>query len=117
MAWTTKDSLQPPKAADRLVNTTGIRLRNGVCVVYRVVVRCLVVDSTDKTAIFNLSDSAADAGTNQYTFTFNSVGETIELRWRKGWYCANGLGADIAAGASGDAVCMIDLLIASPKPA
>jgi len=113
MAWTIVDSLQPPKAANRLVNTTGIRLRNGPCVVYRIVVRCLGVD-VGGTAVFNLSDAANDGSVNQYTLTFNKVGEVFELRWRNGWRCETGLGADITTGA---AVCMIDTLIASPKPA
>jgi len=113
MAWTNKDSLQPPKAADRLVNTTGIRLRNGACVVYRIVVRCLDV-GVGGTAVFNLSDAANDGSVNQYTLTFNKKGEVFELRWRNGWKCGTGLGADISTGGG---VCMIDLLIASPKPA
>jgi len=117
MAWTTVDSLQPSKAANRLVNTTGIRLRNGACYVFRIVARCLKVDSTAKTAIFNLSDANADGGTDHYRLTFQRVGDVFELRWRNGWRCANGLGADITAGVGGDAVVMIDTLIASPLPA
>jgi len=113
MPWINKDSLRPPKAADRLVNTTGIRLRNGPCVVYRIVVRCLRVD-VGGTAVFNLSDAINDGSVNQYTLTFNRVGEVFELRWRNGWRCTTGLGADISTGA---AVCMIDLLVASPRPA
>ena len=118
MAWTAKDSLNPPKAADRLVNETGIRLSNGACVLYRVVLRCLVVDSVDGYTLLNIEDHTADAtGVTVVTVPFQAAGDVVELRFRSGLPFATGLGMDITSGTGTDGVVMIDKFYAQKKQA
>ena len=118
MAWTAKNSLNPPKAADRLVNETGILLRTGACVLYRVVLTCVIVDSTDGYSLLNIEDSLTDgAGTIIITVPFQAAGDTVELRFRNGLAFATGLGLDLTAGTAGDGVVMITKFFAQTKQA
>jgi len=118
MAWTSVDSLNPPKAANRVVDETGIRLSDGPCVLYRAVFTCLKVDSTDGYSLLNIEDATSDGGgTILITLPFQAAGETVEVRFRNGLNFTNGLGIDLTAGSAGDGEVMITKFFAQTKQA
>lgn len=118
MAWTAVDSLNPPKATNRLINETGKRFSNGACVVYRAVFTCIAVDGTDGYSLLNMEDHTADgSGTILVTVPFQAAGETVEVRFRSGLNFATGLGIDLTAGSAGDGQVMITKLFAQKKQA
>lgn len=116
MAWTTKDSLNPPKKADYIVNRTGIRLSSGACVLYRIVLQALNVDSVDGYSLLNIENSLADGGgTTWITVPFQRAGETVELRFRSGLDFDVGMGLDLTSGTAGDGKVLVTELYATKK--
>jgi len=118
VAWTTVDSLNPPKATNRLINETGKRYAGGACVLYRIVLTCLVVDSTDGYTLVSFEDSLTDAGgTVMVTVPFQAARDTVELRFRSGLNFATGLGIDVVSGTGTDGVVMITEMYAQTEQA
>ena len=124
MAWTAVDSLNPPKAANRLITDTGagvaggIRLYNGACVLYRIVLTCLVIDTADALTLVTIEDAAADtAGTIVVVVPFVAAGDTVELRFRNGFNFAAGLGLDLGGGTTGNGQVMITKMFAQTAQA